>query len=369
METHIIHCARRTDRIKNIANLMHHFPDAEIYNAQEPLHETSQHNKAMLGCALSHLDVIGKFVKDSPVMVLEDDASFEGEMPKIYTAPEDATALLLGGEAYNYGEDEKGWREIFPKYFGTQAIVYMPAARECLEKAYRVIAESGLGRQQGAKRICFESLLLNAGMKIYRPSAAVPFSTLEDISETRCEVTPPRPRMAAVDKDPLVGFERWAGFFHPLKGRELYIHPATNSAEELKVAAAKGVMKHFEVDWSKDADISIFPSDLPIDIALAYRNALGPDRRGGEGFFFRTDEGQSVMPQYNTGDPVALAGNKYHFLMLAGKYHTVRTNRVSFAIGALIMGTPRVVLYESAFGKNREAFDGILESLGCEWGS
>lgn len=368
MQTRIIHCARRTDRIKNIASLIHHFPKADIYPAKEPRHEATQHNKAMLGCALSHLDLIGK--SDGTVLVLEDDATLEGEMPDLSTLPDDAAAILLGGEAYTYGEDENGWREIFPKYFGTQAIIYTAKAKECLKEAYRVIAESGLGRQEGASRICFESLLMNAGMKIYRPSGEIPFSTLEDLSETRGQVLPPRKRDGeAVDKEPLVSWDKWKEYFRSWTGKEIWIEPAENAAEDLKMAATKQLLNHFGIDLRKGADLSVTLDQLPHDLALAYRTSLKPDRKGGEGIFFRADEGQTIRPGDNMGDPAIVAPDRYRYLMMAGTHEVVRTNRLSFAIAALIMEVPKVILYESAFGNNRKIFEESLEELGCEWGA
>lgn len=192
MVKYIIHRESRNDRKSNVAHLCSKLQDCNIVEALVTDFPENPQGKAIRGCCVSHLGIIKNFLKDEPIMVLEDDADFVN-MPNLDNIPNNAGIILLGGETERHLKYDDNWYEILPPFFGTQCVVYYPEYKKCLLDAYELAATMNLG--WGQKTICLESLLLmslqNSDLKIYRPKTMC-FSTLQTLSESTGKIEEPR---------------------------------------------------------------------------------------------------------------------------------------------------------------------------------
>lgn len=104
------------------------------------------------------------------------------------------------------------------------------------------------------------------------------------------------------------------------------------------------------------------------DLALGWNPqiALSPATRR-EGWFFRKDVEAAGLPPRNIGDPAAMAATAEELLRMAADYAVVHTNRLHFAIAAMIAGR-RAVLYANSYFKCRAVYELWLHGRGCEWG-
>ena len=84
-------------------------------------------------------------------------------------------------------------------------------------------------------------------------------------------------------------------------------------------------------------------AQLAPDLALAYRGEIEDVAPEAVGVFFRTDcEKRGQTPAANLGDPAKLANGKAsHYVRLAASYQVLHTNRLHFAIAALLAGRGR----------------------------
>lgn len=109
---------------------------------------------------------------------------------------------------------------------------------------------------------------------------------------------------------------------------------------------------------------------LAPDLALAYEMpATVPSATPNfpRGVFFRRDKEKTKVPDDNQGDPVSMSETLNAYLHLASDYECIHTNRLHFAVAALLAGR-RVILYANSYHKNRGVFELWLRGRGCEWG-
>lgn len=104
------------------------------------------------------------------------------------------------------------------------------------------------------------------------------------------------------------------------------------------------------------------------DLALAFApSGALPEPVFGAALFLRKDW-ESVQPERSRSlcDPVKLCRTLEEFLCLAALFRVVITDRLHFAIAALI-ARRHVFLLPNAYHKNRAMYDTWLDSLGCRW--
>lgn len=435
----IIHRKERLDRIPAIAALLSRYPQTQVLPAVVPDWEASSHNRAVRGCSLSHLSAVKAFLKpDAPLLVLEDDAVAIAPMD-LADLPADAGILIVGGDVEDYGDDiVGGWREVFPKFWGTQAVVYLPSLLNSpfLLNAFEAAASLCLGRnEQGSSSgLCLESLLLTSmkrsDLKIYRPQHMA-FSTVESVSDSTGAPLGARTKaIIATDRDGLLPFDTWSDVFAPWSGKKAFMADLPgNPGDAIIRQATLQLMRHFNIEQTtlEQADAVFLPGGgflgslygsvprdstfvreygkprviLPHtwnnpdalgfekvadevwcrenhspqilgrgkfapDLALAYRPSLKATRENGLGIFFRQDIEATEVPAGNIGDPVAMCRSHYDYLRLAGSYRHVHTNRLHFAVAALLMGN-QATLYPNSYHKNRSVWEASLKDLGCGW--
>jgi len=119
----------------------------------------------------------------------------------------------------------------------------------------------------------------------------------------------------------------------------------------------------------ENASLRFCPSAVVApDLALAWNPGLDfPAPQNAEGWFFRADAEATVFPPQNIADPATMAGRAEDLLRLAAEYEVVHTNRLHFAIAAMIAGQ-RAVLYANSYFKCHAVYDLWLRGRGCEWG-
>lgn len=439
MNSVVIHRKERLDRIPAIAALLSHYPQTQVLPAIVPDWEASSHNRAVRGCSLSHLSAVKAFLKpDAPLLVLEDDAAAITPLD-LSNVPADAGILIVGGDVEEYGDDIiGGWREVLPKFWGTQGVIYMPKLLNSsfLLDAFEAAASLCLGRNNQGPSIgvCLESLLLTAiektGLRIYRPKHMA-FSTVESVSDSTGAPLGARTKaIVASDRDGLLPFDAWSEVFSPWSGKHIYMAQFPgNQGDDLIRRGMLQLLRHFDVSlvapdqaeavflpgggnlgtlytkmprdpafsaqdgkprvilphtwnqpdvhgfenlagtvWCREARSPeiIGKGTFAHDLALAYRPSLKATRENGMGLFFRQDTEATKAPAGNIGDPVAMCRSHYDYLRLAGSYRHVHTNRLHFAIAALIMGN-QATLYPNSYHKNRSVWEASLKDLGCGW--
>ncbi|MCC9608121.1 polysaccharide pyruvyl transferase family protein [Blastopirellula sp. JC733] len=108
---------------------------------------------------------------------------------------------------------------------------------------------------------------------------------------------------------------------------------------------------------------------LAPDMALAYLHApFVPNRAGA--FFLRQDsEGRFRTADWQSrsvGDPIQFARSPEDYVGLAGSYEYIVTDRLHFAIAAMMNGVP-TTLIPNRTPKNRGMWETWLGDLGCRW--
>lgn len=108
---------------------------------------------------------------------------------------------------------------------------------------------------------------------------------------------------------------------------------------------------------------------LAPDLALAWTPEMElPDPIEEEGFFFRKDkEASGQVPALKSrGDPITMANSAEQYIRLAAQFARVHTDRLHFAIAAILAG--RVAhLYPNSYFKNKGVFDMWLRGPNCFW--
>lgn len=117
---------------------------------------------------------------------------------------------------------------------------------------------------------------------------------------------------------------------------------------------------------------------LAPDLALGFemprhwRLALGLDARWrrrpdlGEGLWLRRDREGLFAGVRSAGDPAARCRTAFGYLRLAARHTHVITDRLHFAIAALLCGR-RATLLPNSYFKNRSMYETWLGALGCGW--
>lgn len=86
----------------------------------------------------------------------------------------------------------------------------------------------------------------------------------------------------------------------------------------------------------------------------------------GEGLWLRTDREGLFSESDSLGDPVEYCRTPLQYLRLAARYTHVITDRLHFAIAALICRR-KTTLLPNSYHKNRSMYETSLRELGCEW--
>ena len=117
------------------------------------------------------------------------------------------------------------------------------------------------------------------------------------------------------------------------------------------------------------ASLSLFPQGmLAPDLALA----LAPSESTGSrdfplGAFLRVGkEALFAGSPLSLADPAQCCESYSDYFALAGRFEKVVTDRLHFAIAAMLVGT-QVELLPVAYHKNRAMFETWLKDLGCGW--
>lgn len=164
----------------------------------------------------------------------------------------------------------------------------------------------------------------------------------------------------------------------------LYPGTRTTRLEALRVARQAGVPlvvlpqswtgpEDFEADMlfaREHLSLALCPrAVLAPDLGLAYAPPLKFSEPAHEiGWFMRTDteRAQPLVPK-DSGDPASLAATAEDYVRIAANYRVVHTDRLHFAIGAMIAGR-KAVLYANSYPKNEAMFHLWLKGRCCEWG-
>lgn len=248
LQSCIIHKSSRKDREPLVEDLKKLIEGTRVLEAKTPLWESSPHNIAVRGCTLSHLSAVKSFITPTTaVLILEDDAVVimdhfaEFLDIPLDKYPKDAGAILLGGDTELYSSaDEYGFREVFPKFWGSQAVLYLPklAMSNFLLNSFELSASMCLGRSDAAQGLCYESVLLqglsSVGLKLYRPTK-MPFTTqAETLSDSTGKPAKAR-SIELVAKDKPLGFT-----FNPDSSNGLITYNTFNIGDDIQsVAFAK----------------------------------------------------------------------------------------------------------------------------------
>ena len=111
---------------------------------------------------------------------------------------------------------------------------------------------------------------------------------------------------------------------------------------------------------------------LGFEIPRHWRLGLGLDARWkrkpdlGEALWLRRDREALFADVPCAGDPAARCRTPFGYLWLAARHTHVITDRLHFAIAALMCGR-KATLLPNLYFKNRSMFDTWLVDLGCEW--
>jgi hypothetical protein len=120
---------------------------------------------------------------------------------------------------------------------------------------------------------------------------------------------------------------------------------------------------------------ALYPnSALAPDLALAFDDDLSEDVNYNPlfpmGVFLREDleSHGEIDLQLSIGDPAKLGRTYRDYFRLISDYAEIATDRLHFAIAALIMGR-KAVLLPNSYYKNTGVYDAWLRPLGCGWGT
>lgn len=108
---------------------------------------------------------------------------------------------------------------------------------------------------------------------------------------------------------------------------------------------------------------------LAPDLGLAYTPAIQlAEPQHDVGWFMRHDcERQQPTVARNCGDPAVLAATAEDYVRLAASYQVIHTDRLHFAIAAMIAGR-ETHLYANSYFKNEAIYHLWLRGRGCHWG-
>lgn len=86
------------------------------------------------------------------------------------------------------------------------------------------------------------------------------------------------------------------------------------------------------------------------------------------GLFLREDQEKklSLLTAKHLGDPITYARTFEDYLKLAGKFRSITTDRLHFAICGLLLGR-EVTLLPNSYHKNQSVYETWLKDLGCKW--
>lgn len=107
---------------------------------------------------------------------------------------------------------------------------------------------------------------------------------------------------------------------------------------------------------------------LAPDLGLAYAPAIHlTDPQHDVGWFMR-DDSERVQPTTarNCGDPAILAATAEDYVRMASSYRLIHTDRLHFAIAAMIAGR-QARLYANSYFKNEAIYHLWLRGRGCQW--
>ena len=271
--------------------------------------------------------------------------------------------------------------------------------------------------------------ILKTNLQIYRPNV-MGFTTLEDLSDTFQKVTPARKHaLVATDTEPLLSLDHWDEVFSPWANKNASLLAVGGNQGDLLInAATRQLFKHHNIrevpieqadvvfypgggsiagrykfrdqlcsfkntslpkvslpqswetadDYAASADILWVRDHTSLklnprakfapDLALAYRSPLKTIHTKDKGLFFRFDKERTEVPKDNLCDPCEMVQHThYAYLALASLYKEIHTNRLHFAIAALITGCPNVTLYPNDYHKNFSVWESSLKQLNCKW--
>lgn len=191
MKTFIIHVKSQTDRDQNLIKLLQNYKEVTIYTGESPSWVIEPYDRAVLGCSLSHINIINDNIDEESVLVLENDAEIiQDNISHVLNSPipDNAGIIIMGGDNVpNYDKNPHNntiYHQIIPPFFGTQAVWYntnLLKNTSFVLNAYKVMASSKIGKDG----ICLESILLQAlsktDLKIYRPDKML-YSAIESTS-------------------------------------------------------------------------------------------------------------------------------------------------------------------------------------------
>jgi exopolysaccharide biosynthesis predicted pyruvyltransferase EpsI len=108
---------------------------------------------------------------------------------------------------------------------------------------------------------------------------------------------------------------------------------------------------------------------LAPDLGLAYAPTIQLDEPQHDvGWFMRADcERAQPGVAKNCGDPAILAATAENYVRMASCYRVVHTDRLHFAIAAMIAGR-EAHLYANSYFKNEAMYHLWLKGRGCQWG-
>lgn len=107
---------------------------------------------------------------------------------------------------------------------------------------------------------------------------------------------------------------------------------------------------------------------LAPDLGLAYAPAIQLGEPQYDVGWFMRDDGERAQPRIakNCGDPAILAASAEDYVRLASQYRVIHTDRLHFAIAAMIAGRP-AHLYANSYFKNEAIYHLWLRGRGCRW--
>jgi len=127
------------------------------------------------------------------------------------------------------------------------------------------------------------------------------------------------------------------------------------------------------------ASLSLRPDALLVpDLALGlkipwhWKVTFGLDRLRpskatvAEGMWLRRDREGLFSDCKSLGDPAEHCSSPFQYLRLAARYTHVITDRLHFAVAALLCGR-KTTLLPNNYHKNRSMYETWLRELGCEW--
>lgn len=107
---------------------------------------------------------------------------------------------------------------------------------------------------------------------------------------------------------------------------------------------------------------------LAPDLALGYDGPGFPSPRRALGIFIRKDQERQVRRPWLTRDPARICRTPEEYLSLAARYECIVTDRLHFAISALI-ARRRAILLANSYHKNESMHRTWLAGLGCQFAS